>query len=541
MATTSSPSQDSATASRKSYSYHWRIFIPLLVSLWLSITVIAYFQFEVKRQTVIENSRANLQRSHTYLLQLLDEGDNPKQALDYVHGYLSLTKFEDISIAIFDNHTGECITSAGFDMPLPDGTEFGHKADFFKAPAVSRIAIDDNGQRIDMSPRNAFYHSTVTADNGRYVVQTIMPNNMQLTDFQLGSINMRLIWTYLIVGLFMSWFAFMFTRHLARNIILLRDFANRAAHDNNFVETDKFPNDELGEISRQIVHIYNTRTQALLAREQEHLVALRATQERARIKRQLTNNINHELKTPTVIIRGYIDTILSDPDMPEKTRMRFLESTKVQVERLVQMLADLSTLTRLEESNQMIQTEPVNMHDLLFSVSNDLQQSNVLGNITFSYDLPDECIVVGNEALLGGVIMNLAKNSIAYAKCDNIGMKLLATNKKYYTFSFWDDGTGVPPEHLPHLFERFFRIDTGRSRKNGGTGLGLPIVKNTITSLGGSAIMRNRAGGGLECVFTLLKWTGENSQPHEDDPEDSEMQDPISPLDTPNTHVTAEE
>ena len=86
-----------------------------------------------------------------------------------------------------------------------------------------------------------------------------------------------------------------------------------------------------------------------------------------------------------------------------------------------------------------------------------------------------------------------------------MGIKILAESDKFYTFVFWDDGCGVPQEHLPHLFERFYRVDAGRSRKSGGTGLGLPIVKSTIESLGGAISVYNRPEGGLQFIFTLKK------------------------------------
>ena len=88
-----------------------------------------------------------------------------------------------------------------------------------------------------------------------------------------------------------------------------------------------------------------------------------------------------------------------------------------------------------------------------------------------------------------------------------MGIKLVVESEKHYTFSFYDNGVGVEPDHLPHLFERFYRVDAGRSRKSGGTGLGLPIVKNTIEALGGSISVHNRTEGGLEFLFTLEKWT----------------------------------
>jgi signal transduction histidine kinase len=84
-------------------------------------------------------------------------------------------------------------------------------------------------------------------------------------------------------------------------------------------------------------------------------------------------------------------------------------------------------------------------------------------------------------------------------------VSLIGRNDNYYSFTFYDNGTGVDEEHLPHLFDRFYRIDKGRSRKLGGTGLGLPIVKSSINKMGGSITVRNRKGGGLEYIFTLRR------------------------------------
>ena len=101
--------------------------------------------------------------------------------------------------------------------------------------------------------------------------------------------------------------------------------------------------------------------------------------------------------------------------------------------------------------------------------------------------------------------MNLVRNAAIHSHGTEITMRLISESPKFYVFAFADNGIGVAPEHIPHLFDRFYRIDTGRSRKAGGAGLGLSIVKSTVQSLGGSVSVHTRSTGGLEIVFTLRK------------------------------------
>lgn len=111
--------------------------------------------------------------------------------------------------------------------------------------------------------------------------------------------------------------AYFSTRYFGRNITNLRNIAERASTDPNFMPAMEYPHDELGDISRQITNMYNQRSQAMQRQKREHAVALHAIEEKARSKRQLTNNINHELRTPIGVIKGYIDTILENPDMDD--------------------------------------------------------------------------------------------------------------------------------------------------------------------------------------------------------------------------------
>ena len=125
--------------------------------------------------------------------------------------------------------------------------------------------------------------------------------------------------------------------------------------------------------------------------------------------------------------------------------------------------------------------------------------------MTFTYDIPLGCKVQANGSLLSAMIDNIVKNAVSYSKGTNIHLSLAGETDTHYIFRIADNGVGVKPEALPRLFERFYRGDSGRSRKTGGTGLGLSIVYSTVTALGGEIKAENAVGGGLAFTYTLLK------------------------------------
>ena len=238
-------------------------------------------------------------------------------------------------------------------------------------------------------------------------------------------------------------------------------------------------------------------------------MAIHAIEEKVRVTRQMTNNINHEIKTPVGIVRGYLETILADPDMDTATRTRFLERMLSNVERLSGLLNDVSIMTRLENGGDKIAVNKVDMYDLVYQIEYDMPANNLAGEMEFSFDIPLECYVAGNYGLINGMICGLIRNAAMYSGGTKIGLRLISESERFYMFAFYDNGNGVAEEHLPHLFERFYRVDTGRSRKQGGTGLGLPIVKSTVVTHGGTISVHNRSTGGLEFIFSLPKWTGD--------------------------------
>lgn len=229
-------------------------------------------------------------------------------------------------------------------------------------------------------------------------------------------------------------------------------------------------------------------------------------EEQARLKRQLTQNIAHELKTPVSSIRGYLETILSDPGMSKETRQTFLERSFAQSNRLAYLLRDISILTRLDEASDMMEKEQVDVSLIVSTMLKEVQLALEEKHITLINLLPEELPITGNSSLLYSIFRNLTDNSIAYAGTGiSIVIKCFRQDENFYYFSFSDTGVGVPEEHLTRLFERFYRVDKGRSRKLGGTGLGLAIVKNSVLFHGGTIFAKNKPNGGLEFVFTLAK------------------------------------
>ena len=246
-----------------------------------------------------------------------------------------------------------------------------------------------------------------------------------------------------------------------------------------------------------LLHRYSRKMDDRISRDQSEKEAL--------MRRELTQNIGHELKTPVASILGFTETILENPDLTSDQKTQFIEKSHAQAQRLSALLQDLSTLNRMDYAPGMIEKHKTDVNELVSTVVNDIRISLEKKSMEFKNYLPSSVFVKGNSALLYSIFRNLFDNSINYSG-EKSTIELQAHESSgYWHFIFSDNGTGVDTIHLPRLFERFYRVDRGRMRSIGGTGLGLSIVKNAVMLHGGNIKAEQNGESGLRFVFSLRK------------------------------------
>ena len=224
------------------------------------------------------------------------------------------------------------------------------------------------------------------------------------------------------------------------------------------------------------------------------------------LKQQLTGNIAHELRTPVSSITGYLETIANTKGLDKSKQAYFIDKAYRQAIRLSELISDISLLNRMDEGALTAENEIIRIDEIVKEITNNLDNEFRGKDITLSIKLSNRQTIKGNYSLVYSIFQNLFENTIIHAgEKISITLSCYFEDENYYYFSYYDTGPGIPEKHIGRVFERFYRIDKGRSRKSGGTGLGLAIIKNAVLYHQGDISVKNREEGGVEFFFSLRK------------------------------------
>lgn len=478
-------------ALKKTFSYQTRMFFIVNVFLWILFFVFVTIQYSREREYQVEKLDTRLQVYNTMLLEAyaenglkLDSALTHSLAADSVR----ITILDHKGVVLFDTSSDQedKLSNHGTRHEIVQAMEKGH------GYTIRRQSEADNQE---------YFYSATAGD--KIVVRTAVPYGVTLTEVLQGDFGF--VWVVLCVTLIINIILFFAIRRNSLAVTNLRDFAN-AAKDGNILDydTSSFSDDELGEVSSVIINMYKDLKQTAIERDKSLQETLFEEKEKIRIKHQLTSNINHELKTPVQAIRGCFETLLNN-NLDAETTHRLLESGYNNTMRLNDLLQDVALITRITDAKSTLEVAEVNVANVIKEICEEVDSYSVEEKMRINVAVPDNVVIKGNKQLIDAIFRNLVNNSIQYSGGRDIFITLKDESDEFYWFDYYDNGTGVADEHLSKIFERFYRIDSGRSRKSGGTGLGLSIVRNSVLFHNGEITAQNRKFAGLEFIFSLHK------------------------------------
>lgn len=570
-----------------------KLFLYLLSAFFSLIAVITFFQYQREKEFRTEQLDQLLS---TYNYTIKNYIDKKSWTPDELREFIAVFPDTLLRVTLVDLKG-----NVMFDNSVIDGTKLENH---INRPEIVMANSQTTGKAIRFSTSigKDFYYLAHRFDN--YYVRTALPFNLDV--IKMLKANTFFLYFMAFVLLLAIFALFFISKNFTDSIARLRIFTQKA-ENGEMLDTDiYFPNDELGEISRNIVHLYKRmqETKDEVNNEREKLIKhLQISQEGLGIfspekkellvnshfiqytnilsdqqsensdnifrlaefeeinqfidesfkndqltrkkmviekngrvfmvrcivfqdntfeisinditvqerdnelKRHLTQNISHELKTPVSSIMGYMESILENPDLDPERQKFFVERSFMQAKRLTALLQDISTLNKIDEGKRLFQKEPCDLaqviNDVLFDVHLQIEQKKCVILRNFNASMP----LHGNRSLLYSIFRNLTDNALTYGgEHIVIDISCYREDEQFYYFSFSDNGVGIAEEHLGKVFERFYRVDKGRSRKIGGTGLGLAIVKNAVLLHKGTISAKSVSTGGLSFIFSLRKY-----------------------------------
>ncbi|WP_304477241.1 cell wall metabolism sensor histidine kinase WalK [uncultured Muribaculum sp.] len=456
------------------FSFHSRVLLLVLTMSWLLVGTFMVFQYRREKAFKEQLLDCELQMHNRRILDDIARGMPVDSIIDHIGSPL-----DNLRISLIDND-GNVIFDNNDSTPFPSG-DHNSRPEVIEA---RKSGIGHSVSRYSVSDNCSYFYSAMRGDDG-IVIRSAAPYTHSLQEVLKA--DSSILWIMIAFAIVLSLASYVASHKISLSIRRLNLFAEKAEKGERIYNDEAFPHDELGSIASHIVRLY-------IQRDEQHREALRQEKDKIRLKKQLTNNINHELKTPVASILVCLELLRDHPEMlPEEKKRELNDRIFANAQRLNSLLKDVAAITRMDEGEEMIEKAPVDLAELVNDV---VTEERLRTSMNITVDMP-QLKISGNRQLLESIFRNLIDNAISYSGGSEIVIK--ADSEGNFTVS--DNGCGVPDEHLPHIFERFYRIDKGRSRGAGGTGLGLSIVRNAVGIHGSDISVTNN--GGLQFRFRL--------------------------------------
>lgn len=456
------------------FSFHSRVLLLVLTMSWLLVGTFMVFQYRREKAFKEQLLDCELQMHNRRILDDIARGVPVDSIIDHIGSPL-----DNLRISLIDND-GNVIFDNNDSTPFPSG-DHNSRPEVIEA---RKSGIGHSVSRYSVSDNCSYFYSAMRGDDG-IVIRSAAPYTHSLQEVLKA--DSSILWIMIAFAIVLSLASYVASHKISLSIRRLNLFAEKAEKGERIYNDEAFPHDELGSIASHIVRLY-------IQRDEQHREALRQEKDKIRLKKQLTNNINHELKTPVASILVCLELLRDHPEMLSEEKKRELnDRIFTNAQRLNSLLKDVAAITRMDEGEEMIEKAPVDLAELVNDV---VAEERLRTSMNITVDMP-QLKISGNRQLLESIFRNLIDNAISYSGGSEIVIK--ADSEGNFIVS--DNGCGVPDEHLPHIFERFYRIDKGRSRAAGGTGLGLSIVRNAVGIHGSDISVTNN--GGLQFRFRL--------------------------------------
>lgn len=464
-------------------TYRKKIFLYFLFIFIVFTIIVIFLQLNREKEYKVSRLRTNLD-TYTDLIYKYTENNQ----IDSTASVLGLLP-DNIRLTVVEQNG-----DVRFDNTLNSDQERKLESHLYR-PEITSAKKNGTGFSIRYSQTNKIDYYYYAKYFPPLFIRVAIPYDLTLQE----SLKADKYFLYFIFILFLSLSLILLyaSDKLGRAISGLSEFLSSVEKKNPEFDKIKFPDTEIGKIGEKIVKTYS-----LLERRNKELDDER--EKNRLIKHEMTSNIAHELRTPVSTISGYVETLLNQENIDVERQKYYLKRMDIQTKRLADLIRDIALITKTEEAPNLFIKEDISISNTIEEVVSDFSVQIDANKIKFNSNVSEGVLINGNHTLIYSIFRNLIENAINYGgKGSTISVDNYAEDKDFYYFKVSDTGIGVAEEHLSKLFDRFYRVSYGRSRKSGGSGLGLSIVKNAIKFHGGEISAKSKPTGGLEFRFYL--------------------------------------